>query len=101
MRKIFPGILYFIIPSFLFAQDKWDLRRCVDYAVKNNISVKQADVQARIAALQLKQSKLNRWPTATFNANAGGQFGRSIDPTTNLYTTNNIFFNQFQLQGGA
>src|SRR6185312_11969980 len=35
------------------------------------------------------------------SGNVGGQFGRSIDPTTNLYTTNNFFFNQFQLQGGA
>lgn len=100
MVKRFLGI-FLLIPSFLFAQEKWDLRKCVDYAMKNNISVKQADVQARLAALQLQQAKLNKWPTASFSGNVGGQFGRSIDPTTNLYTTNNFFFNQFQLQGGA
>ena len=27
------------------AQEKWDLKKCVDYAVGNNISVKQADIQ--------------------------------------------------------
>ena len=27
---------------------KWDLRRCVEYAMKNNLSVKQADVQAKV-----------------------------------------------------
>jgi len=85
----------------MYAQEKWDLRRCIEYAMKNNISVKQADVQARIAALQLKQAKLTKWPTASLSGNMGWQFGRSIDPTTNLYTTNNFFFNQFQLQGGA
>lgn len=85
----------------MYAQEKWDLRRCIGYAMTNNISVKQADVQARIAALQLKQAKLTKWPTASFSGNVGWQYGRSIDPTTNLYTTNNIFFNQFQLQGGA
>jgi outer membrane protein len=100
MVKFFLGI-FLLIPSFLIAQEKWDLRRCVEYAMKNNISVKQADVQARMAELQLKQAKLNKWPTASFTANAGGQFGRSVSPTTNLYTTNNLFFNQYQLQGGA
>lgn len=100
MVKLFWGI-FLLIPSFLIAQEKWDLRRCVEYAMKNNISVRQADVQARIAQLQLQQAKLNKWPTASFSANAGGQFGRSISPTTNLYTTNNLFFNQYQLQGGA
>src|SRR3954470_4976757 len=101
MVKRFWGMLIFLIPSFMYAQEKWDLKRCIEYAMKNNISVKQADVQARIAALQLKQAKLIKWPTASFSGNMGWQFGRSIDPTTNLYTTNNFFFNQFQLQGGA
>jgi outer membrane protein len=32
--------------------EKWDLKRCVEYATSHNISVKQADIQARIAALQ-------------------------------------------------
>src|SRR5215831_943478 len=100
MSKSFLGI-FLLISSVLHAQEKWDLRRCVDYAMKNNISVKLADVQARVANLQLEQAKLNKWPTASFSANAGGQFGRSISPTTNLYTTNNLFFNQYQLQGGA
>jgi outer membrane protein len=101
MLKRFLGLLLITVPASLFAQEKWDLRRCVDYAMTNNISVKQADVQARISALQLKQAKLNKWPTASFSANVGEQFGRSIDPTTNQFTTTNFFFNQYQLQGGA
>ena len=51
----------------MYAQEKWGLKRCIEYAMKNNISVKQADVQARIAALQLQQAKLNKWPTASFS----------------------------------
>lgn len=101
MLKRFIGLLLITVPTSLFAQEKWDLRKCVAYAVQNNISVKQADVQARISALQLKQAKLNKIPTASFSANLGEQFGRSIDPTTNQFTTTNFFFNQYQLQGGA
>ncbi|HRH59760.1 MAG TPA: TolC family protein, partial [Chitinophagaceae bacterium] len=100
MRNIWIVLLAFS-PLALHAQDKWDLRRCVDYAMKNNISVKQADVQARFAALQLKQAQLNKIPTASFSTGVGGQFGRSIDPTSNQFTTSQFLYQNYQLQGGA
>lgn len=75
-----------------FAQQKWDLRQCVEYAMKNNISVRQADVQARIAALTYQQSKLSQYPYANLQNSAGYQFGRSIDPSTNQFTNDKILF---------
>lgn len=94
-------LIVFVFPLLLHAQDKWDLRRCIDYAINNNISIKQTDVQARIAALQLKQAQLNQYPNASLSANAGWQFGRSIDPTTNQFTTTQLFYQNWQAQGGA
>jgi outer membrane protein len=79
------------------SQDKWDLRRCVEYAVANNISVKQADIQARVADLTLKQSKLQQWPNLSLSNSTGINAGRSIDPTTNLYTNQQLVFSQFNL----
>jgi outer membrane protein len=70
--------------------EKWDLRKCVDHALKNNISVRQADVQARIVALTYEQSKLSQLPSVNMQNSAGYQFGRSIDPTTNLFTNEEI-----------
>jgi len=78
------------IGFFSFGQEQWDLRKCVDYALKNNISVQQADVQSRIVALTYEQSKLSQYPSLTFQNRAGYQFGRSIDPSTNLYTNQEI-----------
>ena len=78
------------ITFFSFGQEKWDLRMCVDYALKNNISVQQADVQARIVALTYEQSKLSQYPSLSFQNRGGYQFGRSIDPSTNLYTNQEI-----------
>ncbi|HCT22049.1 MAG TPA: hypothetical protein DIW54_01380, partial [Chitinophagaceae bacterium] len=77
--------------------DKWDLRRCVDYAVKNNISVQQADVQARIAALQADARKLAFYPNANFSSNLGMSFGRSIDPTSNQFITSQFVQNSYNL----
>jgi len=81
--------------------EKWDLRKLIDYATKNNISVKQADVQARLTALQLKQAQLYQLPTASFSTSFGPQFGRSINPTTNLYTNNELFSQSYGLSGNA
>ena len=94
-------LIYFglFLPFFLSAQnDKWDLQRCVDYALQNNISVKQSDVQARIAALQTKLAQGAIIPNLNFSTSAGGQFGRNIDPTSNQFVNNNLFFQSYNLQ---
>ena len=90
------AVLFFIC-SPTFAQDSWNLKRAVEYALANNISVKQADIQARIADLNLKQSKLMQVPTANISGNAGVNAGRSIDPTTNLFTNTQLFSTGFSL----
>lgn len=99
MRKIVPALVLtaalFLSVLHLSAQDKWDLRRCVEYAVANNLNVKQADIQARLATLTLEQSKLQRWPSANFQNSNGFQFGRSIDPATNGFTNQQITFSQY------
>lgn len=99
MKKI-AIILLIILPASLVAQEKWDLRRCVEYAMQNNISVKQADVQARIAALQVKQAQLNQYPNLNFNTNLSLQFGRSIDPTSNQFTTSKFLSQNYGVNGG-
>ena len=94
-----------LLPAFLLvlyatagAQEKWTLQRCVAYALENNISVKQADIQARVSAVQLKQSRAGQYPNAGLSTNAGYNFGRSVNPATNVFENRSIFFNNFQLQ---
>ena len=84
-----------------FGQEKWDLKRCVDYALANNISVQQSKVQERLSELIYFQSKDARWPTANLQGSGGEQFGRSVDPTTNQFTTQAISFINMGLQSGV
>ena len=49
----------------------WDLKQCIDYAVAHNISIKQADVNARIAQLQADQAKYNLLPNVSANTGTG------------------------------
>src|SRR5258708_6672888 len=93
---IFLGLL--CIGIFSFAQDKWDLRKCVEYALQNNISVKQADLQIRFAALDLQQSKWQQYPFANFSGNLGYSAGRNQDPTTFSLITTGYVFSNYSLQ---
>lgn len=99
MGKRFLILLAVALPLALFGQEKWDLRRSVEYAVKNNISVQQADVQARLNELQLKQARMNQIPSLGLSTGLGTQFGRSIDPTTNQFTTTQLLYQNMGLQG--
>jgi outer membrane protein len=82
-------------------QDKWDLRRCVEYALAHNISVQQTDVQARVAEVNEKQTRWSQYPNADFSTNTGLQWGRSIDPTTNQFTSNQLLYQGYSLNAGV
>lgn len=104
MKKTLPLIIF----SFLLfvgmqveAQEKWDLVRCVQYAIANNISVRQADVQARIANLTLEQNKASQYPNANFTTSTGTNFGRAVNPTTNLFENTTLLFQQYNLSVNA
>lgn len=80
-----------------FGQQKWTVLECVRYAQEHNISVKRADVQRRVAEVTYKQNKYSSYPNANFNTSTGYQFGRSIDPTTNLFTNQQLVYQNYNL----
>lgn len=79
-------------------QDRWDLRRSVEYALSNNISVRQADLQSRYSALTLLQSKASRLPSFDAGINSSYNFGRNENRTTGVFENNNYFSMGMQLQ---
>lgn len=97
----FALLILFNIPRIAIAQEKWDLRKCVEYAWENNISVRQADVQARISALALRQNQLSQLPNTSFTSSTGTNFGRAVDPTTNLFVSSTLLFQQYGLNVGG
>ncbi len=80
---------------------KWDLKSIVDYAMANNISIKISDVQAKIAQVNLKQSKLSQYPNANFTGNYGVNSGSNQDPTTFSRITETYLSAGLQLQTSA
>lgn len=52
------------------------------------------------AAINFKQAKDNRLPDLTANLNHGLNQGRSIDPFTNSYVSQNIGYGNYNLSSG-
>lgn len=97
----------YILPFILFlslsavAQDtanKWTLRKAVDYAVSNNLVVRQADIQRMFADVDLHQSKMTKIPTLTGNLFSGYSFGLAENRTTGTLSSADIFQAQAALQ---
>jgi outer membrane protein len=83
------------------AQDKWDLRRCVEYALANNISIKQADIDSRTYKLYYDQAKGNQMGAVNGTTALGLNFGRSINQTTNIYTNTEGLSQYYNLQANV
>src|SRR5450432_4474332 len=88
--------------AFLHAecQDKWDLPRCVAYALNNNISIKQADIDSRTSKLGFDQAKWAKFGNASFATALGLNYGRSINQTTNVYTNTEGVSQYYNLNAG-
>jgi len=83
------------------AQEKWDLLRCVQYAMDNNITVRQTDLQSKIAELQLKQSRMGLLPNLNFSGGPGYNSGRNQDPTSFSLITQSYLSANMSLQSSA
>ena len=99
--KLYIFLIITVIGLQAGAQQKWDLRRCIDYALANNISIKQTDLQAKLAAIQLKQNKLSQYPVVSFSTGSGFNNGRNQDPTTFSLITQSYLSANMQLQTSA
>lgn len=79
----------FIVMTLAFAQaqsKKWTLEECVVYAVENNLTVAQFELDLENATIDKSDAIGNLLPTLNANTNYSSNTGFSINPTTNLPT---------------
>lgn len=76
------------------------LKQCVETAITNNLDIKQKGILMDNAAINLKQANDNRLPDLNASINHGLSQGRSIDPFTNGYIDQNIFYGNYNLTSG-
>lgn len=87
---LFPGIQ-------LNAQEKWTLNECISYGLKNNLKLNNALLSEEIVKQDYRQTKFNLLPGIAAGADAGRNYGRSVDPNTNGIITTSFFNNSYYL----
>lgn len=63
---------------------KWILEECVDYAIKNNISIKQSELDAKSAAVEKSAAIGNFLPNFNINGSHSWNIGLNQNITTGL-----------------
>ncbi|MGE0077359.1 MAG: TolC family protein [Bacteroidales bacterium] len=83
------------------AQEKWSLDSCIVFGIKNNLTVRNASLSSEIADVNYSQSKWNYMPDVYAGGNAGMNYGRSIDPTTNGVVKTSFLSNSYYINASV
>lgn len=117
MRKglLIFGLVFTICTStFSQSADKkvYTLKECIEIALRNNLAVKRSALGLKGADINLDQARYTMLPTLNLSSSAGSNWGRSVDPTTNLFIDQKIdnanvsanasllLFNAFRVMNG-
>lgn len=80
------GLLFLFVGLQMAAQGKkWTLEECVDYAIKNNITIKQSELDVKTSSIEKMEAIGGFLPTFNTNANYSVNTGASINPVTNQF----------------
>ncbi len=96
--------LFFISVLKINAQEPvqaktWTLEECIDYALKNNIQVKQSQLNNDLSHVNLVQSEGALLPSISGNASHSYNIGRTIDRFTNQFADSKVLSQNLYLSG--
>ena len=104
-RTIYAGLIaLFMCFSALGqnAQNKvWTLEECVNYAWENNLTVRTNQLNQLQNEIALKESTFSRLPNLSAGGSVGQQFGRTINPNTNEFTSNDVIGGSMSLNSSV
>ena len=90
---IIAGCFFFMnAPAQVMTMDE-----CMAYAVEHSVSVGKQENVLDNAKMNYRQSVASLFPSVSASISASTNFGRSIDPETNSYTTVSTFGNSYSL----
>ena len=98
MKKInyIPFVIILLFSLSIQAQTKqWTLEECIKYAIDNNISIKQTELDTKTADIDKKGAIGNFIPTLDSNANHSWNIGLNQDPTTGLLRNQTTQYSSF------
>lgn len=97
MMKVKLLIMALIVCLGADAQEKWSLRRCVEYALDNNIEIKQREIALDRQEVEVHTAKFKRLPNLGARAGQAFSYGRVASPLDNTYFDRNTRSSSFEV----
>lgn len=100
-KALIRPVLFFLLvltSVSTFAQQKWTLEDCIDYALDNNLDIKRQIQMVQSYKANLLQSALSMLPDLNANASNAWNWGQTIDQFTNEFATSRVLSNNFNIQ---
>lgn len=94
-------------------ENVWSLKKCIEHAMANNLSVKRSSYNVETFELDFHQAKWTMMPSLNGSVGYGFNWGRSVNPVTYQYTTQELnslspgasssvtLFNGFRIQNSV
>lgn len=79
-KKLILILYLFFVIGKLFAQEYWSLEQCIQYALENNIEIKQQRINTDITQLEYHQSKYEAYPSLNAGIDYNFILGKSYIP---------------------
>ncbi|MBK7029599.1 MAG: TolC family protein [Bacteroidales bacterium] len=92
-------LLFLSLFIFISAQSQeiWTLEKCIEYALSNNIQIKQQKLQVDATQADVLQNKLTMLPSLNGFASHGYNYGKTVDRFTNTFASERVRSNNFYL----
>ena len=101
-RFVLIKILCLLLVSGLYAQEspkQYTLQECVDIALEKNLRVKRSLYGIESSKINLLQAKMAFLPSLNAASSYGQNYGRALNPVTNLFTNRDA--NMINLQASS
>jgi len=99
MQKIVIFFIWFVFLSGLgFSQETWNLVKCTNYALENNIELSIANNDVAAQKINLNESKASMLPNLNVGSGVAMNYGRNIDGNTNAVTFDQTLGNNYWVE---
>lgn len=87
------GLVSSVLSAQAQEQEQWSLKKCIDYAIENNIDIKQRMLNTENKEIELHTAKMSRLPDLNASIGESFGFGRSTsrDGTTEDNTSSQSY----------
>ncbi len=90
MKNLIILILVLGLGGSAKAQGDWSLEQCINTALERNLNIQNSNLQVELAENGLLSNKGSFLPSVNLFLNTNLNFGRTIDPFTNTFATDEV-----------